>query len=164
MWIWSPSKLFQFVNERPMYSVPIEYICPRRTPSGENINERKKAIKRHWGAVEHTYSIETVYLWSLTSEPILSIVCLISLNLIIFTSTSIPGVYGWNIIFRHFYRTGHFLMRSCDVLELVFDELFCSNVDNNCVLTFDWFLSELTICLDANKGTNFSVGGQLLDA
>ena len=39
------------------------------------------------------------------------------------------------------------------VLELVFGELFCSNVDNNCVLTFDWFLSELTIWDDANKGT-----------
>ena len=43
-------------------------------------------------------------------------------------------------------------------LELVFDELFCSNVDNNCVLTFDWFLSESTIWHDANKGTNSCVG------
>ena len=71
-----------------------------------------------------------------------------------------------NVIFTFFIGSAIFLWSHVIkyILELVFDELFCSNVDNNCVLTFDWFLSESTIWLDANKGTNFSVGGQLLDA
>ena len=149
--------------ERPMYSVPIEYICPRRTPSGENINERKgnKAPLGRGGAYIFYWDCLLVksYLWTHSKY---------RLSYFIEFDDFHVHIDSWCIWlkyhFRHFYRTGHFLMRSCDVLELVFDELFCSNVDNNCVLTFDWFLSESTIWLDANEGTNFSVGGQLLDA
>ena len=87
-WTWSPSKAFDRCNPS------ILNISALIAVTVAKILIREREVKRHWGRWGHTYSIGTVYLWSLTSEPILSIVCLISLNLIIFTSTSIPGVYG----------------------------------------------------------------------